>query len=90
MNLTLKEMAGLLDNFDFGSEFNSVDIKLWDSEQGDFVDMLGFDDCHALSDAIKHIDYAGTEYLKWLDRIVTYVEVINMANGNILSIELAV
>ncbi len=92
MNLTLKEMAALLDNFDFAFEFSMVDIKLWDSDLGDFVDCLGFEDCGKLSEAVKHIgttDYAGAEYLPWLDKIVAYVQVVNMANGNILEIELS-
>lgn len=92
MNLTLKEMAALLDNFDFAHPFNIVDIKMWDSDAGDFVDCLGFEDCTKLSDAVKRIgttDYAGAEYLEWLDHIVTYVSVKNMANGDILEIEIS-
>lgn len=92
MELTLKQWANLLDNFDFYLPFSIVDINLWDSEAGDYTDFLGFEDCHKLSDAVKHIgttDYAGAEYLCWLDKIVTHVQVVNMANGNILEIELS-
>ena len=88
MKQTLKEMANILDNFDFGCKIDFVDIKLWNEETEDFVDTIGFEECSALSDAIKSIDYPGEEYKEWINYPVHFVEVINDKSGNILSVEI--
>ena len=88
MKQTLKEIAEILDSFDFGCKIDCVDIRLWNEETEDFADTIGFTECSALSDAIKNIDYPGEEYKEWLNYPVHFIEVINDKSGNILSVEI--